>query len=91
VRKRDISHFRIKKVTSQVAQHCDLKGEPRGPKGDTEREPMQTHGGTTQEGRTHGKRGITQEEVSLGIVRGRGYKIERSPLILDHSVMCILS
>ena len=53
--------------------------------------PTQTHGGTAQEGRTHGKRGITQEEVSLGIVRGRDYKIERSPLILDHSVMCILS
>ena len=31
---------------------------------------------------THGKRGITQEEVSLGIVKGRGYKRERSPLIL---------
>ena len=53
--------------------------------------PTQTHGGTAQEGRTHGKRGITQEEVSLGIVRGGGYKIKRSPLILDHSVMCILS
>ena len=52
-------------------------------------EPMQTHGGTAQEGRTHGKRGTTQEKVRLGIVRGRGYKIERSPLILDHSVMCI--
>ena len=31
---------------------------------------------------THGKKGITQEKVSLGIVRGRGYKIDRSPLIL---------
>ena len=51
--------------------------------------PTQTHERTTQEGRTHGKRGITQEEVSLGIVRGKGYKIERSPLILDHSVMCV--
>ena len=54
-------------------------------------DPTQTHGETTQEGRTRGKRRITQEELSLGIVRGKGYKIERSPLILDHSVMCILS
>ena len=54
-------------------------------------EPTQTHGETAQEGRTRGKRRSTQEEVSLGIVKGRGYKIERSPLILDHSVMCILS
>jgi len=30
---------------------------------------------------THGKRGITQEEVSLGFERGKGYKGERSPLI----------
>ena len=34
---------------------------------------------------THGKKGITQEKVSLGIVRGRGYKIERNPLIWNHS------
>ena len=47
--------------------------------------PSQTHGGMAQEGRTQGKRGIMQEEVSLGIVRGKGYKIERSSLILDHS------
>ena len=38
---------------------------------------------------TRGKRGITLEEVSLGIERGKGYKRERSPLILDHSVMSI--
>ena len=31
---------------------------------------------------THGKRGSTQEEVSLWIERGKGYKRERSPLIL---------
>jgi len=30
---------------------------------------------------TCGKRGNTQEEVSLGIERGEGYKRERSPLI----------
>jgi len=34
---------------------------------------------------THGKKGITQEKVSLGIVRGKGYKIERNPLVWDHS------
>jgi len=34
---------------------------------------------------THGKKGITQEKVSLEIVRGRGYKIERNSLIWDHS------
>ncbi len=33
---------------------------------------------------THGKKGIMQEKVSLGIVRGRGYKIERNPIIWDH-------
>ena len=42
-------------------------------------DPMLTHGETAREGRTRGKRRNTQEEVSLGIVRGRGYKIERSP------------
>ena len=31
---------------------------------------------------TRGKRGITQEDVSLRIERGKGYKGERSPLIL---------
>lgn len=31
---------------------------------------------------TCGKRGTTQEEVSLGIERGEGYKGERRPLIL---------
>ena len=31
---------------------------------------------------TRGKRGITLEKVSLGIERGKGYKGERSPLIL---------
>ena len=51
--------------------------------------PMQTHGGTAQEGRTHGKRGIMQEEVSLGIERGKSYKGERSPLILIILVMSI--
>ena len=45
----------------------------------------QTHGGTTHEEGTHGKKGITQEKVSLGIVRGKGYKIKRNPLIWDHS------
>jgi len=34
---------------------------------------------------THDKKGITQEKVSLGIVRARGYKIERNPLMCDHS------
>ena len=38
---------------------------------------------------TRGKRGITQEEVSLGIERGKGYKRERSPLILIIPVMSI--
>ena len=38
---------------------------------------------------TCGKRGITQEEVSLGIERGKGYKGERSPLILIILVMSI--
>ena len=56
-----------------------MKGEPRGPKGDAEMEPTQTHGETAQEGRTRGKRRSTQEEMNLGIVRGRGYKIERTP------------
>ena len=45
-------------------------------------EPTQTHGGATQEEETRGKRGITQEEVSLGIEKGKVYKRERSPLIL---------
>ena len=54
-------------------------------------EPTQTHGELQRRKRTCRKRGITQEEVSLGIVRGRAYKIDRSPLILDHSVTCILS
>ena len=38
---------------------------------------------------TRGKIGITQEEVSLGIERGKGYKGERSPLILIILVMSI--
>ena len=38
---------------------------------------------------TCGKRGITQEEVSLGIKRGKGYKRERSPLILIILAMSI--
>ena len=38
---------------------------------------------------TCGKRGITQEVVSLGIERGKGYKRERSPLIRIIPVMSI--
>ena len=52
--------------------------------------PTQTLGGTPQMGKgTRGKRGITQEEVSLGIERGIDYKREKSPLILIIPVMGI--
>jgi len=54
----DITHFKNKKSLPSSTT-LRLKEEPRGPKGDAEMGPTQTHGGTTQEGRTHGKRGIT--------------------------------
>lgn len=45
-----------------------LKGKPRGLKGDAEMGPTTHMEGLRRREGTHGKKGITQEKVSLGIV-----------------------